>query len=862
MTQNTHRRLTALFFAVLGALIAAGCGSPPNPDATLRILTYNTAFVSITIDSPWPVPDVTIRPNEYHFSNTTVDERAHKIADAVLRGDQEIVLLNEVFSDDARQILINRLQGTYPNYVSKLAGMPVISAPTFHYLLQEAAFPIPVPDIPGIGDFLVYPGDSGLMVFSKYPFLPLTGPNPQNDADCSDSACAVEGRNTANPSNVLATSEVAFDIYHDCAGTDCFASKGLGLVKVQTPIGPSYVGFTHLQADYPPLDYHVPERLAQYAQMKQHILGSIPPGEIGQVPIYLAGDLNTPGENKADNTSSEWLEIYHPSTPGDRFWACGNDPSCIPANTGALMTDTWGFETSPLDPGLTNYTDGERLDYILHNKRSSRPCMQHVMIAYDLVEDVSTWYSDHMPVRADFNARLKWCSPNLDALLSFAPQVIAFPDTDCDNDPSTLPGPCQQDMGFGPAQGANLSHAGSFQWFTIDQAGSYSIKIDPATPGEEVKFDVYQGEDLSRPLEPFDDSVHPEWGLPFDLLNPPYYIRVYAVDNSSQQKPERTMANRGYYINFHQHLCRDAEDACFLPAGDPVDYEHPFKWPANTAFTQVDDAYFRFKTSGVRDGHLDPDPAMYPSVKIRNEVAASWDIGCFRMTIEEYTASYPPTFVAEHPFLGSEQNTNQHFIDDWDADGLKDIRYIAPDLDGDTFDELKNYYAVVQRQDNFGCEQIIGTNVHFETNLGYFVAHKVNCYAQYDDSGIGEDDHIRFKAFIDPGPNFPWWNYCDGNPFCEYQVFDEPGGDGYLDHVANLQGYFVDDVHLYLYEEESGGPDFHLGLWSGDIDPVDPYDEQVYRTDLIYADGSNPDDADYYYRVQYRVCRENRNCNP
>ena len=69
---------------------------------------------------------------------------------------------------------------------------------------------------------------------------------------------------------------MVFKVYQDCNGFDCLASKGVGLVKIDTPRGPSYVAFTHLQADYSG-DSNWPARRHQYEEIAKVIAGAIPP---------------------------------------------------------------------------------------------------------------------------------------------------------------------------------------------------------------------------------------------------------------------------------------------------------------------------------------------------------------------------------------------------------------------------------------------------------------------------------------------------------------------------------------------------------------------------------------------------------
>ncbi|TFG38120.1 MAG: hypothetical protein E4H46_00380 [Desulfobacterales bacterium] len=823
---------------------------PSNGANSLRVLTYNTAFLSFTVDMPL---DITISPNSGNFSGLDDYDRATKIAQGILRGAQEVVVLNEVFGEFPKNRLVTLLKGTYNHYISKLRGPALMEAVSLNALVDIAPFPIPVPDIPLIGDYLVHPGDSGLMIFSRYPFLPLTGPNPPNDSDCQDETCEFAGKNNGSS---LSPQDFAFHIFNACADFDCFASKGVGLVKIDTPNQPSYVAFTHLQADYPGVvTLTRAKRNTQYQEIKQELLkNSIPAEELVGFPVYLAGDLNTPGANKADTPPSEWWDLFHPLTSDDNFFACGNNGPCFEQfGNNDLLTDSWGFETSANDPGITNEDDNARLDYILHNSADDTLCMQHSMIAWEVAESGALWYSDHYPIRADFNKKTKWCSANDDAPNPYyGTELVEFPDTSCDEDPNTSAPPCVQDITYG----AEIINPGNFQWYKITQPGSYSIKITYTVPGENVAFDVYHNSDLSRPISPFIQDEHPDWSLPFSMLEPPYYIRVYAVDSSPQPKPDRTAANRGYNINFHQHLCRYPEDGCFLPPGA---LEYPYKWPEITLISKVLDLWFKFKTAGVKNGHLDSNPNYYPAVKLQQEALQLSNLDCMKgMTLEEFDKNIPPNLIQEIPFIDVEIDDDH----DWHDDGRKDERYVAPELGTDTNDILKVYYVVMHRKDIPDCSPIIPTWTRFETTLSYFIPGLVRCFLQADDSGVGEDDEIRFYTYFDAATDPSWASQCDNN-WCPKRIFDEPKGQDYIDNESSLRGYFVNRVHLDLHEEEDDDPDILLAH-DGNIDPLNPWYTslkdvfgKVFRE---YTDNPNSEEADYEYYMYFNICHEEADC--
>ena len=154
----------------------------------------------------------------------------------------------------------------------------------------------------------------------------------------------------------------------------------------------------------------------------------------------MLGDLNTPGHNKKTGKIEEWSTLYgnnavnsaFKNNPGV-FFACGDAASCTAAikgqklnAKGAFFTDSWGFETSPVDLSKTNYLDNQYYDYILHNK-PLRQCMQHIRIGSEMIDFVNgEQLSDHLPVHADFNLQAPRCSPNLDDPTGSGPTVVTL----------------------------------------------------------------------------------------------------------------------------------------------------------------------------------------------------------------------------------------------------------------------------------------------------------------------------------------------------------------------------------------------------------------------------------------------------
>jgi len=498
---------------------------------SLRLMTFNTqlldidvlstftdpTFIEAMLDAFGVIPDT---EKEYGMDN---DDRAKAIADAILNMQPrpDIIALQEVFDDDGKDELEDALKGTYPYYV---------------YMLDA-------------GDF--DPLDSGLMLFSRFPFTPL--PNDQYKYDL--------------------WSNVAFIEFDDHSGFDAWANKGVGFVRIQVAEPPNSryvnVAFAHTQASYGDDGWsdareRAWNRRAQFNDIKKIIQGSLTNTQFENEPIFVMGDLNVNGNRHS-------MEHYwgdKPKTTWDNQKITNDDGLCYSyewdyhfsrhlSNSffSTHLSDGWMYDTARTDPGQTTggdfplYLDdapwqGERLDYILHNNNNvigspedmvsyggmtptGKPmyCIQHIRRVWEPVMGNIQQYSDHMPLVADINLYSPYCNP-----------LIAH---------ATIPNPDSviQDK---------IRYKGSMQWYYVgDKGGSYSIM----TSGD-VSFDVYEAKDLSRPIRVTGEMT--EWGMQYSIPEAPFYIRVLA------KSPYWT---GDYTIKIHLHMGKSKDDAILL---DPL----------------------------------------------------------------------------------------------------------------------------------------------------------------------------------------------------------------------------------------------------------------------------------------------------
>ncbi|MCA9549511.1 MAG: endonuclease/exonuclease/phosphatase family protein [Myxococcales bacterium] len=483
---RTHGTLIALLAFGLGF----GCGGDPEEVAVVtdslacsnksfRIATFNTQFM------PWIVT---------HEDDEVDWARARAYADQLIALDADVIVLNEVFDNDGQAALSRYLSRSHPYQITKVDADG--------YDLE----------------------DSGLMLFSKFPFTPL--PNAAHGWERDD----YQADNRGNPF------DLGFVLFNCAPGTDdCYAAKGAGLVRIAHPCRdkPINVVFTHLQATEDPNSWLVtaPEiRALQLEQIRGLIVDSLGEGALYDEEVYLVGDLNVDGhlaktaQPETVAGIAEWRYHFDPSLHRGSFYS-------------GTMVDGWAYSMPATDFGLTsgpgfpyfvNSNEGERLDYVVHNLPEiddERRCLQHVRIAWELRKLGSNRPSDHHGLIADFNDEAPACNPR-----SAHPVVFD----------AAIPG--------------EIENPGGMQWFRIDEDGTYSIDLHG------IGFEVvaYDSTDLSRPLRPI-TPIPGEYGIRYKLQNAPIYLRVKGSDR----------ARTGTFdLLVHRHEGTSPEDAIALRADE------------------------------------------------------------------------------------------------------------------------------------------------------------------------------------------------------------------------------------------------------------------------------------------------------
>jgi endonuclease/exonuclease/phosphatase family metal-dependent hydrolase len=523
-----HAWVLIMTLTLAWALTGCPPAPPPSPSGfgdSVRMGTFNVQFLPGSDDD---------------------ETRSVRIADRILAGQYDIIALNEVFDEEAREKFISKLKETYPSYVAY------------------------------IGDAAVGAEDSGLMLFSRFPFEPLPNPQHKHDPDYLEA------------SNAGADwKDVAFIEYDEDVFPDNWAGKGAAFVRIKNPTTGRIlnVAFTHMQASYPEdeddaADWLEPihARTAQLADLRKVIEGSLVSGQLTRESVFVLGDLNIDGDLADPNLGLagydqpnlfEWE--MHFNTPGNFFTS--------------IMKDAWAFEHSPKDRGLTNMyhwgpefapDQGARLDYVLRNRPSgtNRLAIQHLTLAHNMRDGAPfiesglgmagiNELSDHIGINADINRWAPACNPT-EAVVPV--DGILFNGT--------------------------ITYPGSMQWLRVDEPGTYAMVLY----GDGMDFRVYDPRDLSTPVpQYYDETVtftdargKPHTGKKFHLPETPFYIRIFHTDRSKTGT---------YQFIVHRNRCNSMEEACVLRANEPVAHTLP-----NVPINADDVAWFELRTEAADSG--------------------------------------------------------------------------------------------------------------------------------------------------------------------------------------------------------------------------------------------------------------------
>ena len=561
----------------------------------LRIGTFNTHLDSVLfeigkdplgffVELSKSVADPISHPNPFVKHVVRTKYMAERIAERIVNGtmpgtetryDYDVIALNEVFSEDARIVLLNNkdLKTTFPFRIDKL---PAVVPPLPHFLLSKVETFLgealdPLLRLLGI-DWHDLGEDSGLMLLSRYPIV----------------------KSDFRIFEFVNDEEVEFAMF------DSLAAKGAAYVRISNPETSETFNlvFAHLQENK---DEWTSIRENQLRQTKELIKSVMTDTMITEEDVFVVGDLNVIGNwNYRGDLPKPPNDIINDiKREGGAEWKYHfNNPESFFTNS---IHDTGFYETSTKDEGpKTGGGIGSRLDYILHNTNlpsDTQWKVQHLTKAYNLMKD-GTSLSDHFGLNADLNHYTEHCNPRDAQVIGRTSSVIGRGIV-TRRTSSALERVIElEGIGHKPTDiniASTLKFPGSMVWYRLDEPGTYSVAVR-STKG--IEFIMYHNSDLSLPLGQYKDETTEftdEREIKFIakkyvLAEPPYYIRVY--------HPDRSVTD-DFKLFIHKHRGVDSKDAIVLiphkeEGGPDVGW-----FPENEVLNPDDTVWFQFNTLGI-----------------------------------------------------------------------------------------------------------------------------------------------------------------------------------------------------------------------------------------------------------------------
>lgn len=853
--ERSRRAAAAMFFALATLVLVAAprraeaiCplgGQPKN----LRIFHYNVHGM------PARPGDVDGNEDVYRISDT---ERMNAIADEILEDDPDVVVLNEVWQEDegGKDTFLDRLGPIFRHQIRYVRGLTSDIYPSSNL------------------------NDAGLMILSKDPFIKFLQPVPTDTWGFHGfEACKTVNGACTDWGPLHANDEVAVHTYShftECSGTDCLAQKAVLMVRMQGNC-PYTVAFTHSDAHDELDDQEA--RTAQLAAVKQLMLASLTTQQLDHEPIFFVGDINVDGNfapsphvpvpYRDGSGSSEYGVQFDADDPnaslGAEFFSCkqlGPNPVCNLSTHGKLLTDAWGFETSPDDFGQTNHAtvndsfdfnfaknEGQRLDYVFHSNpihpdfHTPNMCMQHITRDFKLTRPAR---SDHMALRADFNGTFPRCNPrekhsgdNPTGHQSGSERVYF------DSTGNTT---------FEDAS-TKLAFPGSNQWYIVKDKGTFSVAItDTNSQSAKIGAAVYHHSDLSREKPSFHKQTStwtPEgWkgpaltALKYTFDDPPYYVRVYGMQNAALgpndagfHKPDRsfpsTAGGKSYKAHFHLSKCASFDDACALSAGATM----PMQWPIQ-ALNTYDQAYFLFyadaaKNSGTGDTEFPAINFMFRPITSGDPNLLFTTDGVRFYDGDDYNAAHLDCGFGPAP-------CNPHLVDviqpnNWTPWTQGNGQNTWPERHGpvetgalppDTLGTPKKYLLKLGRP----AVTSFLEELRYETSLTYFLPESgdksMTCHIQ---QSIMYNDQVGLRATFDTGAprtdcslsTCPLLAVPTNTTTTYVGEFDDEGTPHMLG--PGVGGPFTAFVLPSLYEDVLNGSDYEYLIFGRNVtsDPVD-----------------------------------------
>lgn len=354
--------------------------------------------------------------------------RARAVAAEILalspRDQPDVIVFNEVFDEDGRKALLRALKNSYPHFIKKL-------------------------EHPGID----FEEDSGLMLFSKFPFLPLP----------------------TGGTHYFEAFPVSAPVDPIKKNFDALAAKGVGIVRVAGPFDPTTIAFTHTQASYDPANTeHMGIRAAQLSFIRKSLLKVADGNFQHYANSVIAGDLNIKGD--PDDISGEPALVF----------------SGAPKTFGGDFDDGWRFGMHGPPPDLTQYDPGytqrdtatyapNRLDYQCMRRDANVDIglvAHHMSTPIRLASEIT----DHWSLMGHLHRIAPHCTPSSAVKLLDA-------------------APLNQTGSLLWALQTNFRDEDMYHWVYIGEPGTFSVwAVAPVV----IEFAAYRQSDFTHELEPAD----------------------------------------------------------------------------------------------------------------------------------------------------------------------------------------------------------------------------------------------------------------------------------------------------------------------------------------------------------------------
>ena len=493
----------------------------------LRVLTWNV----------WGVPGVE-------------EERAKAQAKRIREHADgfDVILLNEVFGDGYH--VWNMDMGTRDRFYDILKDeFPYVIYKTFSS--QQVDF-----------------ANSGLMAFSRFPFVPATNDGDSLPTHKANVLAFMPGK-TMNP-DVYGPYIRFLEFDHSC-NTDQWAAKGVALFHIQPPGGKRYnIAFTHMNAGSE--QCAIAARIAQVGFIRTLLRDRISTGVPSET--IVAGDMNIDGwvDPTVGSAESPGTELrtdeYRSGVWGHLNW--------LTPGPDLPFFDAWRT-TSPLDDGVTNnlgegeggfdrpenYFGNHRLDYFLVNGTGYH------------TPGAQTWTNNTSFASAPNDPRcVNWIRTTLKSTTSdhYGVAMELGPRSTACN-PALAQEPRNLEGRPSPYQ---LSEPGSDRWFKVP-AGTYTFGLGRYEMEEGLTLEVFSARNLSRGVRPLEgyglrnfipdedcDGTHGPckfttnryFGGTDDL-----YVRVFSPDG-------RTFGT--FHLLALKHDCSSEATACELLPGNTL----------------------------------------------------------------------------------------------------------------------------------------------------------------------------------------------------------------------------------------------------------------------------------------------------